>query len=358
MMKCLGKAQLLAATILRGSTGVQTSLASICAAVVVVGAIQPAYATLMIDPTFDSSITGLPGAAGIEGAIDAAIGTVEADISSPHNITVSIDFQNMNSGLGESTTGIYLPSYYQYYNAFKAVATQPDQLTALASLGAAPTGSTSPSPVDGIDTVAITSAEGRNLGFDTPAAVEVDGSFFDSQIGLNTSITFPPNADDGSTYGLEAVANHEIDEALGIGGTGSFIGYSGVVGDLDLYRYSAPGARSFSTTDTGSPYAYFSIDGGNTVLSYFNETAGADYGDWYSNPIPMGFGPQVQDAFGYPGTNPMLGPNELTAFNAIGYDVVSQSVVPEPSTWAMLLLGFAGLSLASYRSRRAGSITV
>src|SRR5208283_4478842 len=127
----------------------------------------------------------------------------------------------------------------------------------------------------------ITSAEGRNLGFDKPGFV--DGTF-DSQIGLNTSITFPPNANNGSFYGLQAVANHEIDEALGIGGTGSWIGESGLsaVGDLDLYRYSASGVRSFSTVQTTSPFSYFSIDGGATVLSYFNQTAGADYGDWLS----------------------------------------------------------------------------
>jgi hypothetical protein len=89
------------------------------------GVSTPAYATLMIDPTYDSSITSLPGAAGIEGAIGAAITAVETNISSPNNITVDIDFTNMSSGLGESTTGIYAPTYYQYYNAFAAVATQP-----------------------------------------------------------------------------------------------------------------------------------------------------------------------------------------------------------------------------------------
>ena len=131
-------------------------------------------------------------------------------------------------------------------------------------------------------------------------------------IGLNTSITFyPGQPNNGTNYGLQAVANHEIDEALGIGGTGSTLGGSptGPVGDLDIFRYSAPGVRSYSTVQTTSPYSYFSIDGGKTVLSYFNQTAGADYADWLSNPIPSGFSPQVQDAFGQPGTNPALGIN-------------------------------------------------
>ena len=47
-----------------------------------------------------------------------------------------------------------------------------------------------------------------------------------------------------------------------IGGTGFF---ATGVGDEDLYRYTAPGVRSFSTTQTTSPYSYFSINGGTTV---------------------------------------------------------------------------------------------
>jgi hypothetical protein len=108
----------------------------------------------------------------------------------------------------------------------------------------------------------------------------------------------------------------------------------------DLYRYSAPGVRSFSIVDTTSPYAYFSINGGNTVLSYFNQTSGgSDYGDWLSDPIHAGYGPQVQDAFGYPGPNPALGVNELTALNVIGYNLV----VPEPASVTLLALGMAFL---------------
>ena len=49
--------------------------------------------------------------------------------------------------------------------------------------------------------------------------------------------------------------------------------------------------------------------------------------------------------FNYTGGGPDL------AFTLVG------SVVPEPSTWAMLLLGFAGLGLAGYRtSLKAGRL--
>jgi PEP-CTERM motif len=307
-------------------------------AVALVCAGMPAHASLIINPTFGSSITSDPNAASIEGAINAGIGAIEADITSPKALSVTILFNEMSSGLGESETGVYTVSYFDYYNAFKAIATSASQLTALASLGLAPTSSSSGNPVNGNTDIEITSAEGRNLGFNTPGVV--NGSF-DSEITLNTSITFPPNSPSGSNYGLQSVATHEIDEALGIGGTGTTLdgtgSLTGPVGDLDLYRYSAPGVRSYSNTQSTSPLAYLSINGGATVLSYFSQTTGADFGDWLSNPIPAGFSAQVQDAFGQTNTNPSLSVNELTAFNAIGYQVV----VPEPST-----LAFSGLGLA------------
>ena len=309
-----------------------------------------AHASLIITPTFDPSLNSAEQA-----AIIAGIGVIEGDISSPNNITVSIYFNSMSTGLGQSETGIYTVSYDDYYNAFKAVATSANQMAALISLGAAPTSESSGNPVDGSTEVAITSAEGRNLGFNTPGAVTVGSGTYDSEVSLNTSITSPPNSLAGN-YGLEAVATHEIDEVLGIGGTGSTLSgtgsLTGAVGDLDLYRYSMPGVRSYSNTQTTSPLAYFSINGGTTVLSYFNQTEGADFGDWLSNPIPAGFGPQVQDAFGEPGTNPALGVNELTAFNAIGYQLTSAT--PEPSTLALAGFGLAwGYSFIRRRRRAA-----
>ena len=46
-----------------------------------------------------------------------------------------------------------------------------------------------------------------------------------------------------------------------------------------------------------------------------------------------------------------LGPNIDLTFTGSGVFVVG-GVVPEPSTWAMMLLGFAGLGFAGYRASR------
>ena len=289
-----------------------------------------------------------------KGAINAAITTLRGGHYLPeqHVGCQSSTSTETNSGLGGSETGVYLVSYDDYYKAFKAVATSPAQLAALASLGAAPTSESSGNPVNGNTQVEITSAEARNLGFNAPALVADGSGTYDTVISLNTSLTFPPNAESGSFYGLESVANHEIDESLGIGGTGSTIPESGSllgpVGDLDLFRYTAPGVRSYSNTQITTPYSYFSIDGGKTVVSYFNQTNGADYADWLSNPVAPGFPLQVQDAFGQPGSNPVLGTNEILAFNAIGYQVLT----PEPSS--LVLFASALVIFVVAGSRRHG----
>jgi hypothetical protein len=305
------------------------------------GVMSPARA-LVIDATFDSSITSLANAAAVEGSINAAIAVLETDITS--NVTATIDFQNSSSGLGGSSSYVYYESYYSYYNALKAVDTAPGasaaQQAAFASLGGAPSNANSVNPVTGSSLMLLTGPNARLLGFNAnPGAAN-----FDTVISLNTSITSPPNGLSVS-YGLQAVAAHELDEALGIGGTGSTIGagFSGnPAGALDPFRYSAPGVRSYTTS--ASATSYFSIDGGNTVLSYFNQSGGgSDYGDWASDPIPNGYGYQVQDAYGQPGTDPALGPNELTALNVIGYKLAP---VPEPMALAIMapaVLGLVGL---------------
>jgi PEP-CTERM motif len=55
-----------------------------------------------------------------------------------------------------------------------------------------------------------------------------------------------------------------------------------------------------------------------------------------------------------PTNSEALGPNEDSWFGGN----IELSTVPEPSTWAMMLLGFAGLGYASYRRARAGRATL
>jgi hypothetical protein len=59
------------------------------------------------------------------------------------------------------------------------------------------------------------------------------------------------------------------------------------------------------------------------------------------------FGPKIDLTFGY--TLIADGPG------GFGFDLAIGGAVPEPSTWAMMLVGFAGLGFAGYRSTRRGA---
>ena len=71
---------------------------------------------------------------------------------------------------------------------------------------------------------------------------------------------------------------------------------------------------------------------------------------FHDNVIDLGadFGPNIDLTFGY-----TLIANGLGGF---GFDLAIGGAVPEPSTWAMMLVGFAGLGFAGYRSTRRGAV--
>jgi hypothetical protein len=265
----------------------------------------PAQANLIINPIFDLTITANGNATTIEGTINNAIAVYEAAIST--NITVNINFAGMNSGLGQSSTYFSNISYSAFHTALVASATDATDASALASLPG-----TTINPVDGQP---------------------------DSFIGLNLGLmNLDRTSIDLSKYDLEAVASHEIDEALGLGSGLN----GGNVRPEDLFRYSANGVRSYTTSSAAT--SYFSVDGGATNLVSFNQSGGgADFGDWANSGTH-----RVQDAFGTPGATPNLGV-ELTALDAIGYNLTSAT--PEPATWTMLGFACAGLFAAKRKLR-------
>jgi hypothetical protein len=318
----------------RGLTGRRRGALAILAttlAIAFLGSSPPLSANLVIVPTFDSSITGDPNAAAIEGVINGAISDYEARFTDP--ITVAIQFHEMGSGLGESSTFFQTISYNSFITALHADATTANDAIALSHLPI-----TSTNPVNGSDMINVATANLRAVGLPgAPPPGQPDGL-----VGLNTHITFPGSPGSSLTYSLRVVTQHEIDEVLGLG-SALPNPPQGTIFPQDLFRYDGSGHRSFAQN---SGAAYFSLDSTTRLAQFNNTNNGGDYGDWQSSPHPPGVPPQVQDAFATPHATPTLGV-ELTALDVIGYDL---STVPEPSTLA--IAGLGGALCLGYAVRR------
>jgi hypothetical protein len=296
-----------------------------------------AYAGITINAIFDSSITSDPNAAAIEGTINQAINVYQTTLTNP--ITVTINFAEMSSGLGQSSTSFATGPYSLYFNALVATQTSANDATAILSLGPLPPSGNN--PVTGTTLINVTTANLRAVGINVnPPPGQPDGF-----IGLNTHLTTPGSPGSSLQFSLLAVTEHEIDEVLGLG---SAINRFNDPFPEDLWRYNKDGTRNFS--NSSSSVAFFSIDGTTDLARFNNGNNGGDWGDWNTGSAP----PQVQDAFATPGSHPTLGVNELTALDVIGYNLAS--AVPEPSTVTML--GTALVLASGYgwsrRKQRAG----
>ncbi|WIT10137.1 NF038122 family metalloprotease [Paucibacter sediminis] len=266
--------------------------------------------------------------AGVDPAAQSVIlGTIDIyEALFSDNITLGIRFENMNTGLGQSSTNIYQVPYASFMDKLRADASSPIDSLALAHI---PLGA---NPVNGAANIILTRATANAVGFNVPAPL----NGLDATISLNlATMNFSRLSIDPDKYDLQTVASHEIDEVLGT--------ISGVGGSLilpvDLYRYNAAGARSFTTLGDD---AYFSIDGVNMLVRY-NQNPAGDYGDyWGAGPHPV----HVQDAFGTRGSFADLGV-EIVALDAVGFTLAA--AVPEPAPVVMLL---AGLGMLGWLKRR------
>ncbi len=283
---------------------------------------------LVITPTFDSSIASDPNAAGIENAINGAIAIYENKFADPINVT--IDFQEMSSGLGGSEWSYYQIPYSTFISHLRSDATTSEDTTAISNLP-----QTTINPVTGGTTIDVKTANLRAIGFNGALFPSSVPGGYDGIISVNTGLTDIGSPGTTGQYSLVAVVEHEMDEVLGLGS-----GLSTLSDPLpeDLFRYASDGSRSYTTNS--SALAYFSIDGTTDLAQFDNQNDGGDWGDWQSNPRAAGVGPKVQDAFGTPGSHPTLGV-ELQALDVIGYDLIGPPTVttPEPGTLTLLAFG-------------------
>jgi len=353
-----------------------------------------AHAALTLTPDFTTADTTdfpgsiamskAPNASTIEASIDAAIAQIDKIVANP--LTFTINFvDDPNTSLGASVdsgnTDISFTNYRTYLNAETNKSAV--QTVAFASL---PTGQSTNIDLKStqvnlggpiLEAIGDTSA-GKSL-------ISGNGGFAGT-IALNLSdMNISRSSNNPNNYDIEAVVMHELDEVLGMGGQGSTLGSTPVakdVGPMDLYRYYGLSLRSYN--DSSKVVSYFSINGGTTDLVHFNQSSDGDYGDWGNGTTPAqdegNTPPQVQDAFGTPGTQTNIGEDEAVALNAIGWQLTTAGVtlegaaagsapgishentaavtplsVPEPADWISVLLG--GLALAGmHRLRRKANV--
>jgi hypothetical protein len=310
-----------------------------------------AHANIDIIPVFLSSITTSRDAVQIEGAIDSVVNVFHNLYG--NNLTITTDFSYTPSAadnLLSTTQNYYDIPYAAYVNALKADSAAHSENIVLTT---AVDNLSNGNDASGANDIALSGAQMGMLGLgpasDSTATVNINS---------NQSFAFRRPVSN-SQYDLIGGLEHELDEVLGGGGGGSTLNsiasscannpsgfFCNKLGSLDLYRYSAPAVPSFSVSSAAD--AYFSINGGVTNIVAFNQNSSGDFGDFA--PPGTGAGQLIQNAFNSTGQDEAytsLSP-EYTMMESIGYN----GVVPETSTWAMMLLGFAGIGFLSWRGSR------
>jgi hypothetical protein len=276
---------------------------------------------LVINPTFDSSITSNPRSNAIQATIISTIQLYQSLFSDP--ITVSILFRFSNTSprgdplgnmVGESFYTVYPVDWNSYINSLKADATTQNDISANASLP--------PTPLS--TNIIASSADGRAIGLNTPPAMFANatvgpGGRYDGIVTLNSGAPLQfarPVA--SSNYDARTVTEHEIDEVLGLG---SYLDRS--TSDLrpqDLFSWSSVGVRN---TSLSGP-RYFSIDRGTHDIVNFNQDSSLDLGDWLSESCPQSH-PNVQNAFGCGGQSSDI---SVSSPEGVNLDVIGYTLIP------------------------------
>lgn len=122
---------------------------------------------------------------------------------------------------------------------------------------------------------------------------------------------------------------------------------------------------TFSHPVTDPVFAIWSLGQGGIDASFdFNRTptleAGGPSAEYTGSAINVAgnvvSGTEGNGSIEFFGTFDSISWTNPTAENWYGFTVGVQSPVPEPSTWAMMILGFAGIGLLIYRRRKSAAL--
>ncbi len=274
--------------------------------------------TLTFNITYDSSVDSAP--AGFKAGINAVTQFFTSHFTDSITVNINVGYgtvkgQALDSGaIGESISFYNSYTYAQLRTALAGDAKSTDDATAVGTLPVS-------APISGSYWTTQTEAKAMGLAGQSSA---VDG-----YVGFSNVSGFDYDNSNGVTAGqydfFGAVA-HEFSEVMGrqlAAGDTSLDSQNGFVA-LDLFHYSAPGVRDFTSTQPG----YFSINGGTTSLHSFNTDTNGDAGDWAS-----GAGLDAANAFGTTGATEPFSATDLTALDVIGWDLDHPPVL---SAWNVL----------------------
>jgi hypothetical protein len=314
--------------------GLRNGLVVVCALVLAaVG--KEARAGLVIIPTFESSMNAQQ-----EAAVNYVINQYETLYT--NNITLRIDFSMGQTGLGESES--YFEDGFTYSQVkaaltAEALANPSDTIkqTVVANLPA-----TNPAPSNNF---AVTTAQAKALGLDE-SYNGLDGYVIFSNA---VSYTYDPNNRGvAGEYDFIGVAEHEISEVMG---RDALLGYDFGDGngpsyeENDLFRFTAPGVRSFAQNVPNDPGVYLSVDNGNTdTVNFWSQSLDNDdyRGDNPTDPYNQYAGEGQAHQLTYA---------DMVNMDALGYNVAT----PEPASLTLLtsgFLAFGGLRVSRRRRRQ------
>jgi hypothetical protein len=286
---------------------------------------SPLAQALTFDVTYDASVSGAPS--GFTTAFQDALSFYENTFSNPISINIDVGWgvvggQSLNVTLGANQFNYYQNASYTMVQSALSQATT-DILPASDPSGRG---------------VSVNYADAKALG------LVPDNSAIDGAVVFSTAVqwTFDPNnrAVSGE-YDFIGVALHEVSEVMGRISLLNVCDPNCHESVLDLYRYIAPGQLDIVGTN-----AYFSIDGGNTVINTFNGNKSVgDLGDW-----TLGSADSFNYALGTGQLSPVTA-GDIKALQALGYTLTTP--VPEPSDAALLLAGLLFLLPRLRAVRRA-----